>query len=144
MATWYSAEHPLLNHPEDRPVAARSDDGNLKLAHWSYTMTGDEAENETLVLGKLPAGSMIMKTGSFVVATGTVAATCTIDVGDDDGSGSVDRYAANLNVAAAGTDAFSAEPLYELTDEASIIVTFDTLSTPGTGTLDFYITYRQG
>lgn len=144
MATWYSTEHPLLNRPEDRPVAARSDDGNLKLAHWSYTMTGDEAENETLVLGKLPAGSMIMKDGSFVVATGTIASTCTIDVGDNDGSGSVDRYASNLNVAAAGTDVFSAQPLYELTEEASIIVTFDTLSTPGTGVLDFYIVYRQG
>lgn len=144
MATWYSDNHPLLNRPEDRPVAARSDDGVLRMAHWTYTMTGDEAENETLVLGKLPAGTMIMKTGSFVVATGTVAATATLDIGDDSGSGSVDRYAANLNVAAAGTDVFTAEPLYELEEEASIIVTFDTLSTPGTGVLDFYITYRSG
>jgi len=144
MTTFYSTEHPLLNAPADRPVAARTQDGSLKVFHKTYTMTGDEAAADTVVLGKLPAGAMIMKVNSFIVATGTVAAVCTVDIGDQDGSDDLDRYIDGANVAAAGTDAMSLEPLYELTDEAPIILTFATLSTPGTGTLDIYLTYREG
>lgn len=140
MATLYTDGVSALIRPEQRPTG----DGDVRAVLRTYTMLGTEAENDVIRVVKLPAGTQILPLLSKVKAGGTVAATATMDVGDEDGSGDDDRYATNLNIAAAGIDAFNADPLYTLTEDTWITATFDTLSTITEGTvITFLILYRS-
>ena len=143
MATYYSNEYTSRNLPEDRPDGDLQG-GVLRIKKATYNMTGSEAANDVVNLFKLPEGAEVVKTGSFVKAVGTIAVTCTVDIGDDDPTADPDRYATALDVAAAGLDAFDEEPVHTLTQESNIQLLFKTLATPGsTGVLHVYVAYRS-
>lgn len=141
MANLYSDEYTQLNHPENRPVA-NTVDKQVRTIVVNYTMTGTEAAADLIYLAPLPAGAEVKKTGTYTQSVGTVAATATLDVGDDDATGDGDRYVDGANVAAAGVDAMSLEPNYVTTDNCNLTATFATLSTPNEGgVIKFYVTY---
>ena len=118
----------------------------------TYTMLGTEAANDIIDIVKLPQGTMIVPHLCQVVGDG-IATTATLDVGDDDvlGVGSAadaDRYADGLDVAAAGSDLFSAIASaantvpYRLGSDAIIKGLFATMNTPVAGKkLVFRIAY---
>ena len=143
---YYSNEFPSLNRVEDQPPGG-TQNSVVRIKKATYSMTGLEATNDTIDLFKLPAGSEVMKVGSFVKSVGTIAATCTLDIGDTDDSvtaADTDRYATALDVAAAGLDDFDEDPIYTLGEEATIRVLFKNLSTPtDSGVLHFYVAYRS-
>lgn len=107
-----------------------------------YTFTADEVATDVIRLCKVPAGTIIIPYLSNVVSD-AVATTATITIGDaavsskDTVVADADRYSTALNVAAAGSDAFTggvAETVpYQLTAERWITVTLATLGTPVAG-----------
>jgi hypothetical protein len=105
-------------------------------------MLGTEAAGDVIRFGQLPAGSIILPHLSIVTSDG-IATTATLNVGD---TGTVDqkgaalqaavanRYAAALDVAAAGVDAFT--PLvaqFELGGDTWLVAAFATLTVPVAG-----------
>lgn len=141
MAERFSDIGTIQNNPVigDRADAIKVT-GLLLIATIVVTMAGTEAANDTVKLIKLPKRAMIDPTASTVVSEG-VATTATIDIGDDDvlGVGAVvdpDRYAAALDVAAAGVDRFDSIAAaarltpYILGSESWIILTWKTMNTP--------------
>ena len=112
----------------------------VQFAEIAYTMLGTEAAADVINLCKLPEGAKIVPGLSNVTGDG-IATTATMDIGDTDDTtaADVDRYADGLDVAAAGTDLFSAiagvaqlTP-YALQKDAIITATFATLNTPVAG-----------
>lgn len=128
--------------------------GSPNVAILTYTMDGTEAANDIVRLTKLKAGSIILPHLSLVTSD-AIAATATIDIGDDDVAGvgaavDADRYADGLDVAAAGIDLFSSvapttaarTTPYALGADSWIELTFATLVTPVAGKkLKVIITY---
>jgi hypothetical protein len=113
-----------------------------------YTMTGDEAAADVVRLARLHQGDRVIPQLSFATSDG-IAGTATIDVGDT-GTVSVanatlqaadgDRYADGLDVAASGSDLFTATgtpvtlvPQFTLEGDTWLTVTFATLATPVAG-----------
>lgn len=126
----------------------------LSMAWLTYTLAGTEAANDIVRLFRGRQGMIIIPHLSIVHGNG-IAATATLDVGDDDVLGvgaaaDADRYADGLDVAAAGSDLFNsvapttaarATP-YRLGSDAWIEAKFATLVTPVAGKiLQFQIFY---
>jgi hypothetical protein len=124
MATYYSSiateQQPFLNFPGGGMTAQGSagfndpalEIGSVKEVTAYYTMLGTEAASDVINLYLAQPGTMIDPTYSSVVSNG-IATTATINVGDDDTTGtylitgtsgaSATRYASALNVAATMT-----------------------------------------
>lgn len=114
----------------------------LGLIDLVYTMLGTEAAADVIRWALLPAGSIILTHLSGVTSDG-ISTTCTLNVGDTGTltpagatlqAASANRYAAALDVAAAGFDGFT--PLvarFELGGDSWLTSTFATLTVPVAG-----------
>ena len=94
--------------------------GRQRILRWSYTTpTGGVAATSTIELGKLPAGARVI---SGLIQFGAMGATATAHVGT---VADTDRYAASIDVAAAGTSAIAntaALYLYDVTTAETVVI----------------------
>ena len=140
-------------------ILANLDDPNLSSARLSlitatYTMTGNEIQNDLIYIKRVPSGSLVDPSSSM--ASSGIAATATVSVGDLDTVGGtvspdLNRYSAAQNVAAASTSpvAFASGTTLsapaEISDDWVFLVgKFVTLATPtAAGKLIFRIKLSQ-
>lgn len=114
MATQYSQQQAQLNSQERTFLKPVEQDGRVRIAAWNFNTTDDAtalAENDVIVLCKIPKGSRILRIRAWWEAMG---ANQTADIGimGADGSGTYNTAGtsddtdffttASLNVAAAG------------------------------------------
>lgn len=118
--------------------------GRLAAITATYTMTGNEAANDTIYIARVPQGALIdPSVGSIATGGGAAAATLTMSVGDTDTQGgtvSYDpaRYSAAIDVHAQTTTTavpFSngttlTAPTETTDDWVWLLATFTTLVTP--------------
>ena len=85
-----------------------------------YTADGTEANGDVIDILKVEPGDVLISYQSAVVSSGLGSGvTCTLNIGDTDGSGDADRYATALDVAAVGRDLFDENPNTTLTGKTS-------------------------
>jgi len=119
----------------DQLLGSKTSSGNIRFVTEKYTMDGTESNADFINICKLHKGEMVLTHLSDVVVTADIAgASTTLDIGDDDGSGSDTRYATQLDVAAVGRDALDEYPVYEITEEGSWLrASFAVINTPAEG-----------
>ena len=132
------------------------DDSNLSNGRLSeitatYTMTGNEIQNDLIYIKRVPSGALVDPAYSYFASSG-IAATATVSVGDLDTVGGtvnpdLNRYSAAQDVHAASTSpvAFASGTTLQAPAEISddwpfLVAKFVTLATPtAKGTLVFRI-----
>lgn len=149
MAIFYPDELGTTGIPAvgDQVQASRFDAGNLRFVDATYTMVGTETASDYIRVCKLRKGEAVIPYLSAVVSLVDVAgASTTLDIGDDDGSGSDTRYASQLDVAAVGADTFDeiGSDLHVITEDCWLLASFAVVNTPAAGgKLNFRVVIRR-
>lgn len=110
--------------------------GRLRFVERTYTMVGTESNADYINICKLYKGEKVYANLSDVLCTVDIAgASTTLDIGDDDASGSDTRYASQIDVAAVGRDAFDETTInYTITEDSCWLrASFAVVNTPAAG-----------
>lgn len=146
--TQYDAQSALATNTYEANLPALIG-GKMRMAVVTYTTTTgtDEAANDTILLCKLPVGSVPLPANSYVVNEDPTSGSLIIDVGlaqDTDG------WSAGLDISAAGlhpflfstaTPAFSLTPTETTSEDVYVTVTTASATMTASKKIVFYLAY---